>query len=296
MATIAFWVDFQIGHIFPTFGLASDLIAHNHRVVYFGIPDVEQTIRENGFEFYPVFADIYPLGYMKNFSKKLSGQLENFSSNGMVDHLKPMMQLKVFWPTFEQICPDLIITNFFIMIESTILFYRTRLPQVIFVPFFLDSSLEECLLKQSMALSDEIFELYTFAEQHGFKINTFKDLLKPITKFQVITPCPKEFDLPDRLKMKNFQHIGPLIRDTISQQQFNWSTIPPDKRIIFASLGSQAHRANYDIEKVSSFFGKIIEMMNSPLAKNWHLILSLGSVEYLEGIDFLQPSITALRW
>ena len=296
MATIAFFVDFDIGHIFPTFGLASDLVAHKHRVVYFGIPDVEQTVRENGFEFYPVFADIYPLGYIKKFARKPSGQLADSSLYGMVDHLIQMMQLNVFWPTLEQICPDLLITNFFIMLEATIVYYKTRLPQVIFVPFFMGNSLADIVLSHFTKLSDEIFTLYNFAEQQGFRITNLRDLLTPISKFPAIIPCPREFELPDAVEVKNIQYIEPLIRKPISQQQFHWSAIPPDSKIIFASLGSLAHRDIYDKEKIRSFFRKMIEMMNSPLAKDWHLILSFGLIENLEEIESLPSSITALRW
>ncbi|HLP48893.1 MAG TPA: glycosyltransferase [Candidatus Kapabacteria bacterium] len=296
MATIAFFVDFQIGHIFPTFGLASELVAHNHRVVYFGIPDVEQTVRENGFEFCTIMADFYPLGYMKKISRKDPEQSADSISERMEGHIIPMMRQNILWPSLEQIRPDLIITNFFIIIEATIIYFKTRLPQVIFIPFFTEPPLEEMVFYKLTQLADELLEIYDFSTQQGFKINSLRDLVAPIREFQGIIPCPREFDLPDGLERKNIRYIGPSIRQPKSLQQFNWSAIPSDSKIILASLGSQVHSSVYDIKKIRSFFCKMIEMMNSPLAKGWHLILSLGFADNLGEIGPFPASITPLRW
>ncbi|HLP57485.1 MAG TPA: glycosyltransferase [Candidatus Deferrimicrobium sp.] len=296
MATIAFFVDFQIGHIFPTFGLAAALAAHNHRVVYIGIPDVENTVRENGFEFYPVMEDIYPLGFMKKFSRQYAGQPGDADAAPMNDHFLPMMRQNILWPTLEEIHPDLIITNFFILIEAAIIYFKTRLTQVIFIPFFRENPLEEAIWQNLTNLAAEPLEIINFSRQHGFKIDRIQDLLAPIREFQVIIPCPREFDLPNMAVRENFHYIEPSIRQPVTHEPCNWSGIPAHARIILASLGSQVHSSVYDAKKIRSFFDKMIEMMNSPLSRDWHLILSLGSDGDLKELGPLPSTITALPW
>jgi zeaxanthin glucosyltransferase len=62
MSTIAFWMLWEEGHLFPTFQLASALRARGHRVVYAGIPDHESLLVENGFEHVPILEELYPRG------------------------------------------------------------------------------------------------------------------------------------------------------------------------------------------------------------------------------------------
>ncbi|MCU0286542.1 MAG: hypothetical protein MUF15_09090 [Acidobacteria bacterium] len=296
MATIVFFLDFQLGHIYPTFRLASGLIAKNHRVVYFGIPDVEQTVRQKGFEFYPIMADIYPLGCIEKLSRKQPGVSSDSSVYTLDAHLMPMMQQDILWPLVEAIQPDLIISSFFIIIEAMIIYLKTRLPQVIFIPYFMENSLEEILFYKLTHHPQQTAELYRFAEKQGFKLKSLGEFVTLIREFLGIIPCPKEFDLPNTLERKNIQYIGPSIRPPFHRQTFNWSTIPSDAKIIFASLGSQTQTGAYDTKKLRPFFNKMIEMMNSPLTRGWHLILSFGAIGGLGEIEPFPSSITALPW
>lgn len=64
MAFIVFNMLEEPGHIIPSFKLARSLAARGHRVGYLETLDFEQTIREQGFEFFPLFAELYPRGYV----------------------------------------------------------------------------------------------------------------------------------------------------------------------------------------------------------------------------------------
>src|SRR5215475_10411556 len=51
MATIVILIDTEVGHALSTFWLSRHLKACGHRVCYLGPPDVEQVVRNQGFEF-----------------------------------------------------------------------------------------------------------------------------------------------------------------------------------------------------------------------------------------------------
>lgn len=69
MALIAFQMLEEPGHINPTFVLARSLRAAGHRVVYLEPPDLEDHIREQGFDFQPFFEDVYPKGFIRRFQE-----------------------------------------------------------------------------------------------------------------------------------------------------------------------------------------------------------------------------------
>jgi UDP:flavonoid glycosyltransferase YjiC (YdhE family) len=62
MATIAFLIEHEEGHLNPTFRLARRLAAREHRVVYLGLADGGDFVRAQGFEFFPILEDVFPRG------------------------------------------------------------------------------------------------------------------------------------------------------------------------------------------------------------------------------------------
>src|SRR5215213_6027503 len=62
MATLAFLLDDQEGHLLPTFKLARRLAERGHRVHYLGIPDGGDVVRRHGFPFTPILDGVFPPG------------------------------------------------------------------------------------------------------------------------------------------------------------------------------------------------------------------------------------------
>src|ERR1700735_492991 len=70
MALIAFLIDIEEGHLFPSFTLARLVQRRGHSILYIGVLDHEEFIKEQGFEFYPVYKDILPRGFNKRTKEK----------------------------------------------------------------------------------------------------------------------------------------------------------------------------------------------------------------------------------
>jgi zeaxanthin glucosyltransferase len=64
MARIVFMPFAEIGHTNATFGLARQLRARGHEVGYLSLQDVEEHVRSQGWEFTPLFEQMFPKGYL----------------------------------------------------------------------------------------------------------------------------------------------------------------------------------------------------------------------------------------
>jgi UDP:flavonoid glycosyltransferase YjiC (YdhE family) len=62
MATIVFMPFHWASDLNPTFALARKLRNRGHHLYYFGIPDIAERIRSQGFDFTPVFSRAFPEG------------------------------------------------------------------------------------------------------------------------------------------------------------------------------------------------------------------------------------------
>ena len=60
MATIVFMPFQWASDLNPTFALARKLRNRGHHKYYFGIPDIAERIRSQGFDFTPVFSRLFP--------------------------------------------------------------------------------------------------------------------------------------------------------------------------------------------------------------------------------------------
>ncbi|PTL76950.1 glycosyltransferase [Vitiosangium sp. GDMCC 1.1324] len=73
MSTILFTPMHERGHINPSLKLARALQARGHRIVYCGLPDTEELIRGEGFEFESLFAELFPKGFQAEVMARLGG-------------------------------------------------------------------------------------------------------------------------------------------------------------------------------------------------------------------------------
>jgi zeaxanthin glucosyltransferase len=67
------------GHINPLIALAREMERRGHRVILFGIPDIESRIRVAGLEFYRIGERDYPLGTLRRLDQRL-GQLSGLAT------------------------------------------------------------------------------------------------------------------------------------------------------------------------------------------------------------------------
>ncbi|PWB82973.1 MAG: hypothetical protein C3F11_09100 [Methylocystaceae bacterium] len=66
MSNILFFVVHQVGSLNASLQLAADLKSRGHKVVYAGLADSAELIRNNGFEFHSLFENFFPRHAFKN--------------------------------------------------------------------------------------------------------------------------------------------------------------------------------------------------------------------------------------
>src|SRR3982751_5118375 len=75
MATVVFMPFHWASDLNPTFALARKLRNRGHRVHYLCIPDTEERIRSQGFDFTPVFSSAFPIGTLtKQYESEAEGK------------------------------------------------------------------------------------------------------------------------------------------------------------------------------------------------------------------------------
>jgi len=293
MASIAFLIDIEQGHIFPTLSLARKLKARGHQVYYLGLVDMEEMIREQGMEFRPFRQDLMPRGS----AAKLRAQFLKRNTLGRdVDgnqsfHLRPLLQGKML-DIIQEIKPAvmLLIAGFF---EALVIRYKYNLPVV-----FLNTMIRNQPRREAcQAVIDELIEvpgaadLIDVLESAGVTIRKFADVVNIILNMPELVFLPKAFELPDRVEDELVFYIGPQIDFERTEEPFAWDQLLPDRPLIYCSLGSQLDLK----EEISRRF--IRTVIDAVAARHdWQLLVSLGS--RMEPEEFMPvPSHVFLsRW
>jgi UDP:flavonoid glycosyltransferase YjiC (YdhE family) len=81
MAIIVFMLFHWASDLNPTFALARKLRNSVHHIHYFGIPDIAERIRSEGFDFIPVFSRAFPEGTLaKQYENEAQGKRYGIST------------------------------------------------------------------------------------------------------------------------------------------------------------------------------------------------------------------------
>ena len=292
MAVIAFLMDIQEGHILPSFGLGSVLRKRGHRVIYISVFDNEELVKEQGFEFYPVFGTLYPKGFNERY--KRMGQNNENANKEHLSHIGQLMNgaLDAF---FDQFNPDLFITSVFLKLETLILHYKYKISPVIFIPYLIgqgEDLIGDCMEQIMHFPGDKLHLIIECLKGLGVRLTSLIQLVQPLNTFPALVACPEELDIfqPDR--SRNIQYLSPLIRSGHKTGDSRFlSHIPAGKKIIYASFGSQLPVYG---EMVRAFFRKLINIMNDNEMQDFHLILSTGTGTGEHGPA--PENLTVLQW
>ncbi|MEO5562062.1 MAG: glycosyltransferase [Chitinophagaceae bacterium] len=301
MSNIVFIVDAEEGHVIPSFGLARSLKERGHHIVYLSIIDNEELVKEQGFEFYPIFEDIYYKGY-RNQYKKLSlppGVKQNGDrklQNAYSKHVAELMNGKLDG-LLEQLRADLYIINTFLQTDILILHYKFKINPVVLTPFLRESGrtlASDCFEYLTNVDTEEINSLIEFLETCHVNIQSLTQLATPFNSFCEIVVCPRELEIDDHAIGLNVHHIEPSIRkSTGGQNVFSLFQIPANKKIIYGSMGSQPVRHG---ETCRLFFEKIISALQSQELADCHLVLSIGPEFSIESLGQIPPNVSIARW
>ena len=281
---ILFWPDVYLeqGHWLPTIVWANGLKANGHNVDYMGIRDCAAVVQPYGYtpdpgagdqgKYTVVFEDIYPLGYTRRNQAA-------FGQRWKPDHLFAIASGALDGLFTGPQKPDLLVSGYFTALESLILHYKYGVPLVLTTTYLRHpqegpaTRALQNLLGLPRAVSRKLMEsVMGSAWNPAFEI---EDFVKPLEAVEELLPCPVDFDFPTYKHAATVHHVEPCITPDAPSGDENafWSRIPADKKLIYATAGSQVQ--DYEL-KAEHLFSLLIDMMNSPQMENYHLILGAG--------------------
>jgi len=254
-----------------SFALARKLQDRGHRIVYLTIPDTEDRIRGQGFDWLPVFAKVFPKGELEKQSAAET-QGKAYGADEFKARLRGMCELlrnnEISLAT-SGIRPDLFLVSNG-MPWVGIAACKTRIPVIQFsstlisvedwsVPPFRTTLVPDNSLLSSMRIMlawkklflrrrsrnrawDISSELKALARDCDFpraKID-FKVETWPRLKLPELVFCPKELDFPRRKIPEGAFFVEASIDLRRKDVSFPWSRLEERRPLVFCALGSLA--------------------------------------------------------
>ena len=294
MASIAFLIDIEQGHIFSTMSLARKLKARGHRVYYLGLADMAEMIQQQGMEFRPFLEDVMPLGataklreqYLKNEQLGRTFDRKHFF------YFQPLLQGRMLNSIVEEIKPDVVLvtSRFF---EAIAIRYKYNVPVVLLNPMIRSQArTEECqIVVEQLIEVPGALDLIGVLESAGVTVRNFADVANIVLSMPELAFLPKAFELPDRVEDDLVFYVGPEIDLDRAEEAFDWDQLSPGRPLIYCSLGSQ-----HDIRDHISrrFLRTAIDAVAA--RPDWQLVVSLGS--RMDPAEFMPaPShVVLMRW
>jgi len=277
-------MDLYKSHLIPSLGLARTLTEAGHRVIYLAPADAESMIEKQGFEYRRVFEEEYPPGY-----------IERASVEDNVHHLAIIRgQLDDVVAELE---PSLFITSYFLSFDALLLYYKFKIPHIIFNTHLrtLENSPARFCSSRIMELPGRVMdEVLTWAHSLGLDLSSLRDWLTPIEMMPELTACPRSLDFEGDRYQGNMHYLGPGIRSKDEEAlQLMRGMLPQDKKIIYAAMGSQTRMFP---EEAQFFYSKLTEVARSPWAKDWHLVLATGQKSLKHLLKDYPENVTVLDW
>jgi MGT family glycosyltransferase len=304
VSKIAFLIDLEKGHVYPTFDLARSLSDRGHEVTYLGIPEMAKPVRSQGFSFVPVFEELYPLGLAEDLYDRMGERLRQAAAPADEEravwaqppHLESMLSMSDLDRALERLRPDLLICSFFLPVEILILWYRWKIPFLI-----VTTSLrlpEETPDRKALAtlfdLGPRGAEVFELARKQGLHVRTLEEFVRPLAEVPELIFCPPEFDFEGQDRGPHAYYVGgavPFARDEAAD--FPRQEIPEGATVIYASLGSQAHLY---ARKASRLYRVLFETIRDCAGEGWHFVVSLSPPFSVEEFGGPFPNATVAAW
>ena len=302
MAKILFWPDIykERGHWLPITTLAKAL-GENHEVAFMGIKDCESIATSYGFNFYPIFEDIYPTGY------SLENDLEPKTQRWKPHHLLPLTRgeggiKQIFDPSVTgAFVPNILVSGYFTSLETLLLHYKYNLRFVITTTYLRHPDEDPYirarsqLIHMSRPMSTKLMDTAHPVDTTIGEENVIKDFVLPLKTQPEIIPCPREFDFEHYAHSENVTYVEPMIStppDT-PEEGTEPPEIPPGKKVIFATSGSMVE--DY-LNKAKGFFKTLMDMMYTSGMTDWHLVLAVGPKLYDDFKDVSKTNVSIYNW
>lgn len=283
MVDIVFYVDWEAGHIIPTFKLADSLRSSGYSVCYVGLSHSRELVEKRGFDYYEMYEDL-DLD-LKSMNQEHYSRLLTDKANDRISQLNP----------------KLIITNNFLVLDTLIFYYKYKnVKHAVLYPHLLwlqnPLSIKEiCFQNLSELTSGPLTAMIDFLSRNGISYQGLDDIIAPLEDIPEFVLCAKEFEIDDVVeKDKKRRYLGPgILEEKASTSFFEEHNIPEDKRLIYASMGSQAKEYP---EKAKRFFDQMITCMRSSDLEDFHLIMTVGSNKEKWRLDTSSNNVSIHSW
>jgi zeaxanthin glucosyltransferase len=295
MATIAFLIEHEEGHLNPTFRLARRLVARGHRLVYLGLPDGGDLVRKQGFEFIPILTDLFPQGTIRTLREmaRMGDRAEKVaeigasaqagpgsayarSFRGMLDGDAALDRM------MREVRPDLFVLTSSYVPHAVILRNRYRLPIVILTTFlrtFPKSEYAAELGRLLMYLGDAKEQLAALLAGPGpaRAAELAPRILAQVLRMRELILCPQDLELPGQSHEREpeVHYVEPNVDlERRTEGTFPWEALDPSRRLLYVSLGSQSYVAGR--ERVAGLLRAVAEAFTG--RPDWQVVLSTGSL------------------
>jgi zeaxanthin glucosyltransferase len=295
MATLAFLIEHEEGHLNPTFRLARRLVARGHRVVYLGLPDGGDLVRKQGFEFVPILEDLFPQGTLRTLREmaRTGDRAEKVAEIGAAAQAGPASAYARSWRgmlagdaaldrMMREMRPDLIVLTSSYVPHALILRNRYRLPVVILTTFLRTfpkteyaAELGRLLMYQADAKEQLVDLLAGVAPARSADLA--QRILAQVLRMRELILCPQDLELPGQSHEREpeVHYAEPSVDlERRSEGAFPWEALDPSRRLLYVSLGSQSYVAGR--ERVASLLCAVSEAFAS--RPDWQVVLSTGSL------------------
>lgn len=311
MANIVFVCDMEEGHILPTFGLARSLQQRGHNIIYLSVCDNEEIVTAQGFSFHASLAELLPKGSRQKIkqSMMLSGGADDFETSRLRKleseqflndlrrtHIDQMIN-GAYDSFLHEIRPDVVIVNIFLPFQVLILFYKYKIRPVILTPHLKEpgqSIAEKCIDFIEGLTPEEKYMLVDFLTDTDINFSSFKEITAPLNTLTELVLCPAELNIDQALMTPYIRYIEPSIRnEELNGDIYSLYGVPIGKKIIYASMGSQAIRHGINCEL---FYTKIISVLGEPEFSDLHLIICVDKEFDKRKLGLVGKNVTIVPW
>jgi zeaxanthin glucosyltransferase len=285
MITVAVLLDPEEGHLLASFWLSRWLKNYGYRVCYLGIPDTEESVRDQGFEFIPIWKDAFPRG-----SYKRQGKTEQEKKS----FLGPLARGEVLDEAVAALRPDVMLVLSLYYSAGLAIYFRYKIPVVFFTPYLRhDSRVKSCESVMGDFLNGRpgVADLFELLIKARVQLGGFKDLVELVLKFPELVLLPGAFDLPERGNEPGVHYLGAGVDMKRKEESFAWARIDSTLPLIFCARGSQVLLQQ---ESSQRFFQIVFEA--AAARPGWQFIIATGAGFKTEDLSAVPRNVMLSPW
>ena len=250
------------GHIHPLAALGRELIARGHRATYFHVVDLEEKIRNEGLDFWPIGQEDHPRGSLAASLAQLSrfegtagirftvGEVCKASVMLLRDGPKALRDANVDAMLIDQMEPaGGAIAEYlglpFISIANALPINRDPYVPPPFTDWKYSSSAWARIRNRAgYAASDRMLGPVTrlvYVQRAQWKLPKLNSADESFSRLAQISQLPRELDYPRSNLPASFHYLGPLRRAAPKVTPFPWDRLDGGP-LVYASLGTLQNR------------------------------------------------------